>query len=58
MIFSIVSRNEIDVFQTIIIMYRVRVVEFLLLGVGPNINLKKIFQKINICTFLVRSHFN
>ena len=36
MIFSIVSRNEIDVFQTIIIMYRVRVVEFLVLGVGPN----------------------
>ena len=36
MIFSIVSRNEVDVFQTIIIMYRVRVVEFLLLGVGPN----------------------
>ena len=36
MIFSIVSRNEIDVFQTIKIMYGVRVVEFLISGVGPN----------------------
>ena len=41
MIFSIVSRNEIDVFQTITIMYGVRVVEFFILGVGPNHKLEE-----------------